>query len=428
MFHGRLLLCLSLFSLLHRGIFAASDKNFEADVIYKFVNVQYIWINDVLKHKTIDDGCYIAENNIITGIKVYKDQIYVTVPRWRHGVPATLNRIVPNEGENPLLEPFPSWGANKIGDCKAFQYVQSMEIDPDTGYMWVIDTGRVNTSTAFPRNLCPPKLVILDLERNNTMVRVYEFPDHVVSHTTNFMNDIVLDYVDGEARFAYITDTSDAKLYVYDYDRNISFFYQHSSMQSVTLISPTQNGLLSAPIDGIAISPDFRIVYYSALSALPLYAIPTEVLRKNGSDFGNKVQIVGNKTGGCDGLAFGQKHIFYAALEYDALYMGTIENGVLSYQKPLLINNTTAVWIDTLAFNGTDLWFVANALPSFFKNNMNFTDEEANMNIWRVRVGEAGYLQDARSRTIVNAKSLIMPSIVLVIVLCLLSAGSNVTL
>lgn len=94
----------------------------------------------------------------------------------------------------------------------------------------------------------------------------------------------------------------------------------------------------------------------------------------------------------------------------------------------MLLNNTTAVWIDTLAFDGTDLWFVANALPSFFKNNMNFTDEEANMNIWRVRVGEAGYLQDARSRTIVNAKSLIMPSIVLVIVLCLLSAGSNVTL
>ena len=386
----------------------------EAEVMHEFVSVRYDWNNETQRQTAIDNGDYIVENNIITGIKLYKDHVYVTVPRWRHGVPSTLNRVVdlPAVGDGPVLEPFPDWDSNTIGDCNAFQYVQSMEIDPNTGFMWIIDTGRVNTSMlpTLPANLCPPKLVILDLERSNAVMRSYEFPDHVVSHTSNFMNDIVLDYVDGAAKFAYITDTSDAKLYVYDFDENTSYDFQHSSMQAVPLIMPTQNGLVSAPIDGIAMSPDFRTVYYSALSALPVYSIPTEVLRKNSSDFDNNVRVVGNKTGGCDGMAYGQNHIFYAALEYNALYMASVENGRLLDQKRVVQNNRTAVWIDTLAFNGTDLWFVANDLTAFFGNNMNFTGQDSNIYIWKVRDIEAGYLQNARSRTVVNAVGYTAPN------------------
>ena len=42
----------------------------------------------------------------------------------------------------------------------------SMEIDPNTGYMWVIDTGRRETSTPNPVNACPAKILILDLQTN----------------------------------------------------------------------------------------------------------------------------------------------------------------------------------------------------------------------------------------------------------------------
>ena len=395
----------------------------ESKVVYEFVSVQYNWDNETHEQTALDNGDYIVENNIITGIKVYKDQVYVTVPRWRNGVPSTLNKVVPAAGDDTVLEPFPDWDSNRIGDCAAFQYVQSMEIDPNTGFMWIIDTGRVNTSMqpAPPANLCPPKLVILDLERSNNVVRSFEFPDHVVSHTSNFMNDIVLDYVDGEAKFAYITDTRDAKLYVYDFDVNASYFYQHSSMQAVPLITPSQSGLVSAPIDGIAISPDFRTVYYTPLSALPLYSIPTEILRKNSSDFATNVRVVGNKTGGCDGMAFGQKHIFYAALEYDALCMASMENGRLSDQTLIVQNNQTAVWIDTLAFNGTDLWFVANDLTAFFGNRMNFTGPDGNIFIWKVRDIEAGYLQNAKSRTIVNSAQCTVASMLIIGFLSIMS-------
>ena len=52
-----------------------------------------------------------------------------------------------------------------VDNCEALQFSQSMEIDPTTGYMWVIDTGRRDTSSD-PINACPAKILIIDLQTN----------------------------------------------------------------------------------------------------------------------------------------------------------------------------------------------------------------------------------------------------------------------
>jgi hypothetical protein len=82
-----------------------------------------------------------------------------------------------------------------------------------TGYLYVIDVGRIGfvSSTDEPANLCPAKLVVLDTRNKGRVVRKHEFPESVVSRTNNFLNDIVLDYVDPDditgVRYAYISDT-----------------------------------------------------------------------------------------------------------------------------------------------------------------------------------------------------------------------------
>ena len=53
---------------------------------------------------------------------------------------------------------------NALGDCDAFQYIQSFEIEP-SGVMWFPDIGRELDISAEGKNKaaeCPPKLVILD--------------------------------------------------------------------------------------------------------------------------------------------------------------------------------------------------------------------------------------------------------------------------
>ena len=76
------------------------------------VTVRYEW--DSITADTWRDTCsnpFVPKNNVITGVKVWKDSTYVTVPRWFPGVPSTLNKVVEEDG---TLEPWPSCEMQKI--------------------------------------------------------------------------------------------------------------------------------------------------------------------------------------------------------------------------------------------------------------------------------------------------------------------------
>nr|KAG5691350.1 hypothetical protein BaRGS_033399 [Batillaria attramentaria] len=194
-----------------------------------------------------------------------------------------------------------------VGNCSALQYVQSMEVDPNSGLMWIIDNGRTNIFET-PQNLCPPKLVVYDIARDRE-VRRFVFPSDVANPRTCFLNDIVLDYVDGCVGFAYVTDTRDAKLYVYDVARDEAYYFTDPTMQS----EPAGSG---TPIDGIALSADFNFVYYCPIDGLGLFQIPTSVLRDGkDADFGQHVRRVGTRLSRADGLAYGQRNLYYGLLD-----------------------------------------------------------------------------------------------------------------
>ena len=125
-----------------------SDTHYEEEAIYTWNVIEYEWPNASVRQQAISDGSYEPENSAINGIKVYKGKVYVTTPRLKTGVPSTLNVVI--ENQNPdvtsvehVLRPFPSWEMQKLGDCRALQLVQSMEIDINTGYMWIVDTGEL---------------------------------------------------------------------------------------------------------------------------------------------------------------------------------------------------------------------------------------------------------------------------------------------
>ena len=92
---------------------------------------------------------YNHENNALGNVRHYDSSLYVAVPRWRDGVPSTLNVIgvtmskkaQRNEKKmSPKLKPFPNLASNIVGDCKAMQSVAAIEIDP-RGWLWVADSG-----------------------------------------------------------------------------------------------------------------------------------------------------------------------------------------------------------------------------------------------------------------------------------------------
>ena len=67
-------------------------------------------------------------SNVLGSARVYGNRVYACVPRWRDGVPSTLNVIDLKQGHSnnlsPLLQPFPSLAANGVGnDCRNLQNV-----------------------------------------------------------------------------------------------------------------------------------------------------------------------------------------------------------------------------------------------------------------------------------------------------------------
>lgn len=102
--------------------------------------MEYEWPNATLESKYGN----LRSNPI--GIKVHGDRVFLNVPRW-HGNDHPVNlATVPRPGGDgggcirrlsaPRLKPFPNLEFQKLGDCDAIQYVQSMQIEP-SGVMWL---------------------------------------------------------------------------------------------------------------------------------------------------------------------------------------------------------------------------------------------------------------------------------------------------
>jgi len=229
-------------------------------VIFEWKSIDFQWPSDEEQQYATMRGDYIPANNFITTVKFWKDKMYLTLPRWKDGVPVTLSvtSAKPINGMTaPKLKAFPNWGMQKLGDCAAFQLVHSIEIDPK-GRMWVLDTGRP-TSLRESKADCSPRLVILDLEDNGNILRSYQFPEHVAHRKNAYLNDIVLDHEDGG--MAYITDTdiTDPGIIVYSLRDNNSWKVRHGSMkaksEAVGFMVANTHVINPVHVDGIALSP-----------------------------------------------------------------------------------------------------------------------------------------------------------------------------
>ena len=252
-----------------------------SEVIHSWVSLDFVWESNSQKSFYLQSGLFIPENCAITGIKTYKNEIYVTVPRWLRGVPSTLNKIENRNENSPLLAPFPSWSQQNISNPNGFKYIQSMEID-SKGRMWIIDVGRLNIADD-PQSVIdgPAKIVILDIETQE-IVKSLELSNEVAPYNSSFLNDIVLDE---ERGFAYISDTSGA-IIIYDFNNNVAKRWSSFTMKNEPDVNFTIDGIeygnkqFTTPVDGIALTRSGNQLFYCALQGLHLYTIETNYLRE----------------------------------------------------------------------------------------------------------------------------------------------------
>ncbi|CAL8145826.1 unnamed protein product [Orchesella dallaii] len=386
------------------------------EVLFSWKEIDFQFPSPEVRDELLSSKKFIRPNNIVTGIKVFGNRIFLTVPRWRDGVPSTLNYVVYNgtgDFTSSLLIPYPTWEMQEVGNCNSLQYVQSMEID-QFGRMWIVDVGRVNIFSTTPDNRCPPKLLLVDLAKDEIIKR-YEFPDNVVSQQTNFLNDIAVGCKDKEKCWAYISDAKDGKLVVYNLEENRSWYVHHKTMMADpgASVIPILDGnyTFNVNIDGIALSPldtNFERVYYCPLSSYHLYSVSSSVLHEavNGVSLGDSQVVSHGRTfSQSDGLAMDSEgFLFYGLLANNSVvYFNTTSGRVDESSEVLLVQNDVDLqWVDTFAFDNEGyLYMTTNRMQRYSTNTFDFS--ETNFRVARVFTGSKSYMYSAKDKVITLA-------------------------
>ncbi|KAF2905071.1 hypothetical protein ILUMI_01099 [Ignelater luminosus] len=408
-----------LFSSVCLNVAFGQQINFKVIRQWKYIN--YSWPTSESYQTAITTSSYIPENIVIAGVTIFDNWFYLTMPRMKPGVPATLGRIPVNDVNDtaPLVSPFPTWEFNKLNDCGVLQNVQNTEIDPK-GEIWIIDGGHSNSLTPTPIKNCPAKLVIFDI-KSNRVVATHIFPEEVASRSANFLYDLV---VDSEREFAYITDNSrdDPGIIVFSRTENQSWKIRHSRTMKADSSAQkfeVNDVPISSPINvaGIALSPksnnNDREVFYCPLSSLHLYSISASVLRNRSNsnkDYSGIVKDIGVKASQSDGMIMSNQGVLYYGLLSDNSIARWDSHTSFSTNQTILSRDFEYIqWTNsfTIDLEG-NLIVLTNTLQKFVHQQLhvNLT------NFWLISayIGEKSYLYDNATQinTSVNQSDLIV--------------------
>ncbi|XP_045463141.1 protein yellow-like [Harmonia axyridis] len=386
-----------------RVIVGRTHAKNEFEVIHQWHFLNYTWPTSLTYNYAFNNIHYIPENNAPTGIKIYGGKIFLSIPRFRPGIPATLAYVSMIDGgtrTNELLQPYPNWELNINRNCEALQSVQSMEIDRQ-GYMWVIDGVRINEETQ-----CPAKLLILDLKNHGRMVHRHIFPNEIALAKGGFLNDLVLDDVGGG--YAYITDNSaiDPGLIVYSLKKDRSWklrdprmFAEPQAADFIVNGIPTTN---LSPIDGIALSPSRhnkeKELFFCALTGLNLYSIDTSVLRNESmsrsDQWRKRINLIGQKESQSDGLIIDSSgNLYYTLLPLNGIGRWNIKTPIAT-SEIIFKNDKTMIWPDTFAMDEKGyLYVISNNINQFINPNFKVViTDEVKFRIFRYFTGTKSYM------------------------------------
>ena len=392
------------------------------ELVLSFVVLDFDFRSNEDRQSALDSNDFIPENCFLNKVESYRGCLYIAVPRLFSGVPYSLVKVVKDRNGSPILQPFPNRDVHSLGDCNDIQMSLSFTIDINTGIMWVIDAGHVvfpEPDDPFRTSFCPAKLLAIKVH-SRKMVSRYVFPESVVPAETNILNDLVLDYVNGELAFVYITDTGSEAIVVFDVKNNVSFNIKHSTMSvdPTATVAPFPNDLppleTGIGIDGIAMSCDFRYVYYKVFSRFDFYRIPAHILRNGGRDFNTRFEFLGQRKHHVDGMTYSTKHIlYYSAVNESAIdrwfigknacLQGAYNNITVGRVQRIAQNDRKMEFADAVAIDERGvIFFMANSLNRFFQGLQDVTGESGtNFHIWKQKLGrgERSYLWRAPHRT-----------------------------
>lgn len=248
-------------------------------IVYEWRQLDFSYHTLLDRQRAISSGEFVPNNNLPLGVDRWRNRLFVTMPRWKNGVPASLATLpLPAMERSPAMRPYPSWEwhANSNAaqpDCSRLMSVYRIWID-ECHRLWVLDAGIVNATIQI-NPVCPPKIVAFDL-RNDQPLFSYELPPDQVKQDSLHSN-IIVDIRNGrcEDAHAYITDVWRFGLVVFSLAKGRSWRTTHQYyMPNPDACDYTLNGINFQWFDGVfglSLSPlshlNDRLLFFHPMSS-----------------------------------------------------------------------------------------------------------------------------------------------------------------
>ncbi|XP_050441579.1 protein yellow [Adelges cooleyi] len=256
--------------------------------LFSWSSLDYTFASDEHKSYALERGEFVPENNLPVGIEVWKNKLFVTVPRWANGVPSTLNYIPLDVSStpSPKLTPYPNWAYNREGNCDGLTTTYRVKADT-CNRLWVLDSGTVGIGNTT-KQVCPYAIHVFDLTTDKVLRKYTLRPEDTNDRT--FIANIAIDIGSKgcEDTFLYASDELGYGLISYSWELNTSWRHTHSFLMPDPLAGDFNIGGLNFQwgeegVFGITVSPfledGFRLLFFHPLASNREFAVSTKFLR-----------------------------------------------------------------------------------------------------------------------------------------------------
>lgn len=325
---------------------------------------------------------------------------FVSTPRLiSSDAPATLSLLdTAIDGGPARLTAFPSPEGNAVSAASDthLRNVLGFHVDRRNGWLWALDMGFVAGEAEAP--VGAQKVVVLELSTGRVVKRIAL--DAVADRQGSFLNDIAVDEV---RKLAYVSDSglrsapnNQAAIIAIDFATGSArrVLQQHPALMpepGVTVLShgaevwPGKPLLLG--INGIALSPDARTLYWTVTAGTHAFSIPTRVLRDsaaNAARVAAAVTPLGDVGGNTDGIVTDRQGKLYIT---DVTHNGIVRYDPKTHAMALLASDAGVSWPDTPAITQDgDLVFTSSQLNLHFAGAVKAGTER--YELWRMRLDQ----------------------------------------
>ncbi|KMQ98416.1 protein yellow [Lasius niger] len=373
--------------------------------MYAWSTIDFEFDSIEARDNAIFDGDYVAENNLPLGLDVWRDKIFITLPKWKSGIPVTL-ATVPRHSKkrSPKLKPYPNWQWHQSENCEGLTSVFRVQVD-ECDRLWILDSGKTELARRS-KQVCPPAIFIFDLRTDN-LIRKYTLPDEQIKQDSLYIN-IAVDIRNNDcgSAVAYLSDVWRYGIVVYDFFKDTTFRVEHHFFYPDPLASRYElHGIKFQWTDGIfgiALSPvdirGDRTLFFHPMSSFREFAVSTSVFRdkrtadRNTEEFMPVGRPRAKDYGHSSGSAIDRNGVmFFNMVTRDSVWCWDTRKEYIPQNLGVIgTSNVSLVFPNDIKVDHETeqgVWLLSNRLPMYLYGTLN--SGNINYRIFKASVKEA---------------------------------------